>query len=139
MQCSVGGEVHPASTLEPMNTARLEHEKLRVYAIALEFLTLATLLVAGFPRGHAHLADQLRRAAMSICLNIAEGAGEFSRSEKARFYRIGRRSATECAAVLDMCVRLELGTAEQLSAGRALLIDIVSILTTMAKNSERQS
>jgi four helix bundle protein len=41
-------------------------------------------------------------------LNIAEGAGEFSPSEKARFYRMARRSATECAAILHVCRRLAL-------------------------------
>ena len=38
----------------------------------------------------ASLADQLQRAATSIPLNIADGAGEFSASEKARFYRMAQ-------------------------------------------------
>jgi four helix bundle protein len=117
--------------------SRLEHEKLRVYAVALDFLTLAAGLIEQWPRGHAHLADQLYRAAISVCLYIAEGAGEFSAAEKARFYRMGRRSATECAAVLDVCARLQLGEVAKLAAGRMLLVEVVAMLTTMAKNKER--
>ncbi len=41
-------------------------------------------------------------------MNIAEGAGEYAVDEKARFYRMAKRSATECAGVLDVCQRLRL-------------------------------
>jgi hypothetical protein len=34
-------------------------------------------------------------------LNIAEGSADYHPKEKARFYRIARRSAHECCAVLD--------------------------------------
>ena len=36
---------------------------------------------------------------------VAEGAGEFSRPEKARFYRMARRSAVEVVAWLDITRR----------------------------------
>ena len=49
------------------------------------------------------MADQLGRAALSIVLNIAEGAGEFSKKGKARFYRMALRSTTEWAATMDVC------------------------------------
>lgn len=118
-----------------MDSRRLDHERLRVYSAALDCLEQASDMVATLPRGHGYIADQLRRAAISICLNIAEGAGEFAPSEKARFYRMARRSATECSAVLDICARLRLPptSAAKLAAGRTLLIDIVSILTALAK------
>ena len=47
------------------------------------------------------MRSQFLRAALSIKLNIAEGASEWRRLEKARFYRIARRSAGEHAAILD--------------------------------------
>jgi four helix bundle protein len=55
-----------------------DHEKLDVYVAAIDFVALADEIVEHLPRGRAHLADQLQRAATSIPLNIAEGAGEFS-------------------------------------------------------------
>ena len=53
-------------------------------------------------------------------LNIAEGAGEFAPKEKARFYRMARRSATESAAVLDVCKNLKLLADERHEQGETL-------------------
>lgn len=111
-----------------------DHEKLEVYQAALEFVECAEDVVKGLPRGRAYLADQLQRAGTSIPLNIAEGAGEFSRKDKARFYRIALRSATECAALLDVLRRLRLAEAERIGAGRALLSRIVAMLTKLVLN-----
>ena len=79
-----------------------DHERLDVYQCAIDFIRDAQDTIHSIPPGAASLADQLRRASTSICLNIAEGSGEFSRKEKARFYRIAKRSATECAAIIDI-------------------------------------
>lgn len=116
---------------------QFDHEKLDVYTAAVDFIALAHRIIAALPTGHADLADQLRRAATSIALNIAEGAGEFSKPDKARFYRIARRSATESSAVLDVAVRLELASAQQCEAGRQLLIRIVSMLTRIVRALQR--
>ena len=86
-----------------------DHERLDVYQVALDFVVLADEVAERLPRGRSALADQLQRAATSVPLNIAEGAGEYSRKEKARFYRIALRSATESAAILDVSRRLQLG------------------------------
>jgi len=112
-----------------------EHERLDVYKAAIELLVLADAVAATLPRGGAYLADQLRRAASSISFNIAEGAGEFASDEKARFYRMARRSATESAAILDACRALSLTTAPSSEAGRAVLLRIVAMLTAMVKKS----
>lgn len=106
-----------------------EHERLEMYRAATEFLALADAIAGAFPRGRAYLADQLRRAATSISFNIAEGAGEFAPADKARFYRMARRSATESAAILDACRILSVADAASLRTGRSLLLRIVAMLT----------
>ena len=45
--------------------------------------------------------DQLRRAAFSIMLNIAEGSGRYTDRDKRYFYVIARGSTFECVAVFD--------------------------------------
>jgi four helix bundle protein len=117
---------------EPVTT--FDHERLDVYRAALDFVALVDELIERLPRGCAHLTDQLERAATSIVLNIAEGAGEFSRNDKARFYRMSRRSATESAAVLDIFRRRRIADEERLTVGRSLLLRIVSILTRMVRS-----
>ena len=79
------------------------------------------------------MADQLQRAGASIPLNIAEGEGEFSSNEKIRFYRIAKRSATECASIFDIGQRLQIIAEFHYSKGRELLARIVAMLTKMAK------
>ncbi len=119
-------------------TPEFGHDRLAVYAAALEFLQLVEKLLedSGTRR---HLLDQLDRAATSIVLNIAEGAGEFSPPEKARFYRMARRSATECAAVLDIFRIRGYSNTESLSIGRQKLWEIVAMLTSMINRSRDSS
>ena len=112
---------------------QFDHEKLHVYVSAVDHVALADEIVAALPRGRAYLADQLQRAATSVALNIAEGAGEYSPNDKARFYRMARRSATECAAILDVCRRLQLADVAKLDAGRELLLRVVAMLIQMVR------
>jgi four helix bundle protein len=117
----------------PEKQVLLDHEKLTVYQVSVEFVVLADEVVEHIPRGRAYLSDQLQRAALSISLNIAEGAGEYSIDEKARFYRMAKRSATECAGVLHVCQRLHLIDENRYMKGRELLIGIVSMLIKMVQ------
>jgi len=114
-----------------------DHERLDVYQAAVDFVVVANGIVEHFPRGRAYLADQLQRAAVSIPLNIAEGAGEFSSKDKARFYRMALRSATECAAIIDVAHRLGLIEREQSDESRELLARVVAMLTRMVQRNSR--
>ena len=112
---------------------QFDHEKLDVYRAAIQFVVAANSIAERLPRGRSHLVDQLQRAATSIPLNIAEGAGEYSSKEKARFYRMARRSATECAAILDVCESLSLVEPKELLEARELLMRIVAMLVGLVK------
>ena len=80
----------------------LDHQKLDVYRHALALLKACDEIIKQLPKGRATLQEQLDSAASSVVANIAEGAGEFSGKEKARFYRIARRSAIEIAAWVEI-------------------------------------
>jgi len=108
-------------------------QKLDVYQCATSFLALSAPLAEQAPRGYGSLADQLRRAALSIPLNIAEGSsGKFNKDAR-RFYAIARGSALECAAILDAFESLAAAPAKELAKGRELLERIVAMLTVLLR------
>lgn len=114
-------------------TPVLAHEKLDVYQCAVRFLALSAQVLDALPTGNSVVADQLKRAALSIPLNIAEGTGKSSEADRRRYYGIARGSAMECGALLDAARVLGLGTKERLDEGKALLVRIVSMLTKMCR------
>ena len=111
----------------------LTFQRLDVYRCAIDFLALCTPLLESLPRGTSALADQLRRAAMSVPLNIAEAEGRTGAADKARTYAIARGSAMECAAILD--VHRVLGLIEEPThqRGSELLNRVVSMLTKLCR------
>jgi len=110
-----------------------DHEKLDVDHLATDFFVLANNIIDALPKGRSKLAEQLGRAALSVCANIAEGAGEFSGDAKASFYRIACRSATECAAILDASKKIGIADKHVVAEGRAKLLRIVSMLIKLSK------
>ena len=74
-------------------------EKLEVWRLAIEYADLCYALAEQLPkREEYNLASQLRRAAVSIALNIAEGSTSQSDLEQARFLAMALRSLIETVA-----------------------------------------
>lgn len=69
------------------------------------------------PKIDKNTRDQFKRAALSIPLNIAEGAGRFSKNDKKNFYVTAKGSTNECVALLRI-LKLE----RVISEDRYLLI-----------------
>ncbi len=113
-------------------TRQYDHHRLRVYERAIAFLEWRGRALRRVPRSH-ELAEQLTRAATSIVLNIAEACGELSGPERVRFFRIARRSATECDAILDSLHALGLEPDPSLAQGRALLRPVIAMLTVLCR------
>jgi len=111
----------------------LDHERLDAYQCALQFAALAFQILENLPRGHGELCDQLRRATISIPLNIAEGAGKTSARERARYHAIARGSAMESAAIVDLLRRQALVEPHTASAAKALCVRMVSMLSKMCR------
>ena len=99
---------------------------LDVYRCAVELLPKAYSTAALLD---GEMASQLRRAALSINLNIAEGTGRFDRDQR-KFLVTARGSALECAAVLDGVAAVGI-SAPHAAEADALLVRIVSMLTKM--------
>jgi len=110
----------------------MNYRKLDVYQLSVRFLPIAVQLAHALPSGYGSFADQLRRASLSVPLNIAEGSGKTTAPDQRRFYAIARGSAMECGAIVDAC--LALGFIEASAERRAIeMLDaIVRMLSKMA-------
>ena len=92
-----------------------DFEKLKVYGMSLEFVRLVFNITKDLPRDYQYsVGDQLRRAALSIVNNIAEGSGKISKKEKAQFYRTSLNSARECIPMLTILDKEKLTSGEEL-------------------------
>jgi four helix bundle protein len=114
-------------------------ERLDVFVVAVEMVICVDEIAEGLPKGRGYMRDQLRRAANSVVLNIAEGAGEYSPGEKARFYRIAKRSATEAAAQVIVAARLGLTEGANVTPARELLHRVVSMLVRMVSRAKQRA
>ncbi len=82
---------------------RLNHQKLDVYTYSRAFTLACYKLTKAFPSEEKFgMISQIRRAALSTHLNIAEGAAKKSEVERRRYYEISRGSIVEVDAALDI-------------------------------------
>jgi four helix bundle protein len=117
---------------------RFGFRRMPVYQLALGLVETLYRETRHLPAEARPIVWQLLRSSVSIGLNIAEGAGEFRRPEKARFYRVARRSTWEVVAALDMLrVTGSLNNAE-VNRAEATLDEISAMLTGLIKYQENE-
>lgn len=88
------------------NVFFFDFEKLEVYKLALEFADDVFRITEKLPMVlQFSIGDNLRRAAISIPNNIAEGSGKISSKEKKHFYRIALTSDRECIPMITLLKR----------------------------------
>jgi len=114
-----------------------EFEKLDVYNLAMEFCQDVEFFLAKLPGRDFTFADQLRRAALSIPLNIAEGSGRWHEKEKRQFCFISCGSAFECVPILALLETKQLISKEEHASGREKLKRIIQMLTKLAQSLDR--
>lgn len=78
-----------------------DFQNLEVYKKAKELNKKVLYFLREHKEIDSYLRDQLRRASISMVINIAEGSGKFSKADKRNFYTISRGSAYECVAILN--------------------------------------
>lgn len=111
----------------------LNFQKLDVYRCSIEFLSLSTKIQGQLGKGESEIRDQLRRAALSIPLNIAEASGKVGINDRARFFAIARGSAMECGAILD-CIEIVFPCCkEELQKSRELIQRIAEMLSKLSR------
>lgn len=94
----------------------LAHTKLDVFQVSKKFVLTCYKETKSFPAEEKFgIISQLRRAALSVHLNVAEGCSRKSVAERKRFYEIARGSIIEIDAALDIAVELSYTTKERLT------------------------
>ena len=109
-----------------------DHEKLQVYQDSLAFIAWLEPIMQKLPKTIA-VRDQMDRASTSIVLNLAEGNGKFTSSDRCHFFDIARGSALECAAALDVLAAKGRCELVVVAAGKERLRGIVSMLVGLIK------
>jgi len=84
------------------------------------------------------VVPQLRRAAMSVAANIAEGHGRMSNGDYVRHLSIARGSALEVEALLTISTDLELCPRERIAAPLAHTDEISRMLAVMIRKLGRK-
>lgn len=88
-------------------------EELRVYQESIKFTTDIYSLTHNFPKEEMfNITDQIRRASISICLNIAEGSSR-TKKDFQHFLSLSRGSCYECVAILNIAFNLKLIALEE--------------------------
>jgi four helix bundle protein len=80
------------------------------------------------------IKKQLKRAALSIQLNIAEGSGRFSKADRKNFFVIARGSVFECYAILDFLKDESLIESDLVSGLNSQCESLSKMLFAMIKN-----
>jgi four helix bundle protein len=95
------------------STDRFNFEKLNVYKEAVAFSKEVYRITEGFPREEMFgLTSQMRRAATSVALNIAEGSS-LTKIEFKNFLRRARGSNYECVPIVEIALANEYITPKQ--------------------------
>ncbi len=111
-----------------------EHEKLKVYQLALEFSAWAAELPEELApeSGPAHneIFSGLERISLDMLLNIAESPAKRNIKERALSLEEARDASLHCAALLDALAARQFCTKEHLDSGKNILKQIESKLSS---------
>ena len=119
--------------------SRFAHQRLDAYHVALRLFSGVEKLASRFPRGHADLRDQLRRAAGATVRNIAEGANRAHPADKATRFLVAKGEVGECEACLEMASILGLGCQATFADLRNDADRVAAMLTGLAKRERRRA
>lgn len=114
--------------------------KLAVWQRSIHFISFVYQISSKFPKEEKYgLVDQIRRAAVSICLNIAEGSGSGSDPEFMRFLRMAQRSAYEVIAGLEIAINLKMADEKTLNDVIGEVDQISAMISGLIKSLKADS
>lgn len=85
------------------------------------------------------LSEQLRRSAVSVPSNIAEGSGRRGRAEFARFLAIAQGSLCEVETQLLLCSRLGIGSRVEIEAALDVAAQVGRLVSGLRRSLRERS
>ena len=126
--------------LRKVTSAMRPHEKLDVWKRAIDFVVTVYKMTESFPRDERFgLISQIRRAAVSIAANIAEGAGRHTSKEFKYFLSNAQGSVSELATELLIAQRLGYLKIEAFDIGNTELTSIGRMIFGLSRSLSRDS
>lgn len=108
----------------------LNHQKLDIYNVSKELVYECYRFTMLLPSEERYgIVSQVKRAALSVHLNIAEGFSRRSSVERSRFHEIARGSLIEIDAAVDVAHKLKYFKTEDTEHLGKLMIQCFKILT----------
>ncbi len=101
---------------------------LEIYEVSLSVIRKLRVVVASIERFDSDLAKQLRRAASSVTLNLAEGSGSQGRNRNARYF-----NALGSAREVRACVHVAISWGYVESVDAKMLDEIERIIATLIR------
>lgn len=110
-------------------------EELEVYQVARQYVKSIYELSNVFPaKEDFALTSQIRRAAVSITSNIAEGTSRFSLKDKSHFIEIAYGSLMETYSQLQVAVDLEYIEREKMEQIAPIVVELRNKLSALRKS-----
>ncbi|MES2329478.1 MAG: four helix bundle protein [Bacteroidota bacterium] len=115
----------------------LNHQKLALYGATKFFVHECYKLTKHLPAEERFgMISQIRRAALSVHLNIAEGASRRSEAERKRYYEISRGSIIEIDAALDIANELKYLETYSMETLGKLMVQCFKMLSGMIESKK---
>ena len=111
---------------------KLDHTKLDVYVASQNLVLNCYKMTKLLPPDEKFaMIQQVRRAALSVHLNLAEGCSRKSKKERSRYYEVSRGSIVEIDACLDVAVALKYVSFENLKPLGESMVSTFRLLSGM--------
>jgi four helix bundle protein len=111
---------------------QLAHTKLDAYQYSQKLVLECYRITRTFPVEEKFaLVQQIRRAALSVHLNVSEGSSRKSKTERSRYFEMARGSVVEIDSAVGIAHKLSYLTLEELQPFGDLIIKNFKILSGM--------
>ena len=123
--------------MNPKNSYPFNHNKLEVYTVALEMVSLAKGAADKVPRGYRTYADHLLRSSGSVVMLIGEGANRYSPGMKRQRYEEALGEAGEVAVAAEVLCTLGLVPWQEVEELLELTNRVCAMLTRLVLRHKR--